>query len=687
VARYADTRGYNFEGDRRYPYSYTYRDYVIQAFNRDLPFNRFILEQLAADQLELGDDRSPLAALGFITVGRKYLNIHDVYDDQIDVVTRGLLGLSVGCARCHDHKYDAVPTEDYYSLYGVFASASEPSNDKLPLIGDPAKIAGYAEFQAKLEQLTQAHHKFLTEKAAEVSQEGRTQLADYLALVAMKTPLDAFDKATFLTGKPDTLRKRIVERLRDHLNAQGKAAPATFGLWAELVALPDEQYAEKAKEVLARWQARPAGLAADQVNPQLKNAFDSLALNHKYELGAWYAARLQQAYEAYQAAGSNEEALGKLAEEWRPLAHLMVHKDSPLMFNHETVMSLLNRSEANKNRDLKKKIDEFQASSPQAPPRAMVLEEKPHPHNPHVFIRGNFSRPGKPVPRQFLGVLSSEARQPFPTRGGRLDLAQAIIAPENPLTRRVLVNRIWMHHFGEPLVETPSDFGIRTPQPTQAALLDHLADYLLQHGWSLKSLHRYILSSSTYRQASLDRADARAVDPENRLLWKMNRRRLEWESLRDALLAVSGQLDQSLGGRPVEIAKPPYSKRRTVYGYLDRQDLPNLFRAFDLASPDSSAANRPRTTVPQQSLYLMNSPFVLEQSHALAERTAGENAADEQRLERLYRYAFARLPSEEERTLALQFIAAASQSQDKQLSAWDQLAQLLLLTNEFAYVD
>jgi Protein of unknown function (DUF1553) len=245
-----------------------------------------------------------------------------------------------------------------------------------------------------------------------------------------------------------------------------------------------------------------------------------------------------------------------------------------------------------------------------------------------------------------------------------------------------------MHHFGEPLVDTPSDFGIRTPQPTQAALLDHLANYLLEKNWSLKALHRYIVNSATYQQASQDRPEARAVDPENRLLWKMNRRRLEWEALRDSLLAVSGQLDRTAGGKPVEIAKPPYSKRRTVYAYLDRQDLPNLFRAFDLASPDSSAANRPRTTVPQQSLYLMNSPFVHEQSAALAQRTAVENISPEQRIEQLYRFVFARAPSPAERELAAKFISEVSANPaDKELSPWEQLAQLLLLTNEFAYVD
>jgi hypothetical protein len=268
-----------------------------------------------------------------------------------------------------------------------------------------------------------------------------------------------------------------------------------------------------------------------------------------------------------------------------------------------------------------------------------------------------------------------------------LELARKIVAAENPLTRRVIVNRLWMHHFGEPLVLSPSDFGIRSDGPTHPQLLDWLATRLMDDGWSLKSLHRRMILSATYRQASLDRPDCRAADPENGLLWRANRRRLELEAMRDSLLALSGRLDGAMYGRPVELTKAPYPRRRAVYGFIDRQDLPNLFRVFDIASPDSSTPRRPRTTVPQQALFLMNSPFVVEQAQTLAAALPqGESIDDGQRIATLYRTVLQRPPTSDEEAIGREFIAAA-QGSNSNLSGWEQYAQLLLLTNEAMYID
>jgi hypothetical protein len=278
---------------------------------------------------------------------------------------------------------------------------------------------------------------------------------------------------------------------------------------------------------------------------------------------------------------------------------------------------------------------------------------------------------------------------PFADGSGRLELAQAIASPENPLTRRVIANRMWMHHFGEPLVLTPSDFGVRSPPPSHPELLDHLATRLLDADWSLKSLHRTIVCSATYRQASVDRPDCRAVDPENRLLWRMNRRRLELEAMRDTLLAIADRLDTTMFGRPVELTKAPFPRRRAVFGFIDRQDLPNMFRVFDIASPDSSSPRRPRTTVPQQALFLMNSPFVVEQAQVLAGRPDVAAAeTDDAKIAGLYRLVFARPPDSDERAVGHEFLAATHVGGDStKLSPVEQLAQLLLLTNEVMYVD
>jgi uncharacterized protein DUF1553 len=371
------------------------------------------------------------------------------------------------------------------------------------------------------------------------------------------------------------------------------------------------------------------------------------------------------------------------------VAEALLGKDSPTDIAKDDVRQFLNRADRNKYQELQKKVESYQVTSPLAPPRAMVVVDSPRPMEPRVLVRGNPARPGNVVPRQFLLVMAGEARKPFTDGSGRLELARAITSPDNPLTRRVIANRLWMHHFGEPLVVSPSDFGIRSEPPSHPEVLDELATRLLESGWSLKALHRAIVCSAAYRQSSLDRAECRAADPENRLLWRMNRRRLEFEATRDTLMAIAGRLDSTMFGRADELTKAPFPSRRAVYGFIDRQDLPNLFRVFDIASPDQSSPRRPRTTVPQQALFLMNSPFVVEQAQALAAR--GEIAAaenDDAKIAALYRLVLNRAPDGDELAIGRQFIsAAAAPTEEQKLSAWEQYAQLLLLANEVMYVD
>ena len=264
-------------------------------------------------------------------------------------------------------------------------------------------------------------------------------------------------------------------------------------------------------------------------------------------------------------------------------------------------------------------LDRMTVKAADAWPRAMVLYDAAELYEPRIFVRGNPSQPGERVPRQFLRVLAGPDRRPFAHGSGRLDLARAITAPDNPLTSRVIVNRVWMHHFGEPLVSTPSDFGTRSTPPTHPELLDYLAARLQHEGWSLKALHRLIVLSSTYQQSSVDRPDCHKVDPENRLLWRFPRPARSGGDARHAAFRL-GPARSQMGGRPVDVAGDPKNRRRTVYGMVDRQSLPAMFRAFDFASPDQSAERRPRTTVPQQALFSMNAPFVIELARALAAR-------------------------------------------------------------------
>jgi hypothetical protein len=447
VARYADTKGYVFKEDRNYPDAYTYRDWVIRAFNEDMPYDRFLVAQIAGDQMPGSGKNPPLAAMGFLTLGRRFINnLPDIIDDRIDVVTRGTMALTVGCARCHDHKYDPIPTKDYYSLYGVFASSLEPNN---------------------------------------------------------------------------------------------------------------------------------------------------------------------------------------------------------------------------------------------APSRLRLIDA-PQPHNAHVFLRGDPNKPGEEVPRQFPQVLAGEGRKPFKRGSGRLELAQAIASRDNPLTARVFVNRVWGHLFGAGLVRTPSDFGNRSDPPTNPELLDHLALEFEDQGWSVKKLIRRIVLSRTYRQRSDDRPECSRADPENLLLWKINRQRLDFEALRDSILAVSGKLDGTVGGPSVSLTATPFTNRRTLYAFIDRQNLPGLFRTFDFASPDTHSPQRFNTTVPQQALFLMNSPFVLEKSGALVHRPEiGGVVEPERRIVLLYHLVYAREPSADEIKLGMEFVTMAKDSR----SRWEEYAQVLMLANEFAFVD
>jgi hypothetical protein len=313
----------------------------------------------------------------------------------------------------------------------------------------------------------------------------------------------------------------------------------------------------------------------------------------------------------------------------------------------------------------------------------MSLEDRPHPYAPRVFVRGNPNNPREAVPRQFLHVLSAGEPRPFAEGSGRLELARAIASRDNPLTARVIVNRLWQHHFGTGLVRTPSDFGFRGEPPTHPDLLDYLAATFLEQGWSLKQLHRQILNSAAYRQASADRPDCQAADPENRLLWKFPRLRLEFECLRDSMLFVSGRLDPTLYGRPNGDLTNAAGTRRTIYSSIDRLNLPGLLRSFDFPSPDSSSPQRDVTSVPQQALFFMN--HGLPQAAAAAIIGRPEIAADgtiEVRVERLYRLLFARPPAAEELTAAREFLGETPHG-----ALWVRYAQGLLMSNEFAFVD
>ncbi|MBM4002477.1 MAG: DUF1553 domain-containing protein [Planctomycetes bacterium] len=652
VARYSDAKdGVLMYGDGRIrPFAYTYRDYVIRAFNDDKPFDQFVREQLAADQLNLPADSPDFAAMGLLTLGRMFdSNRHDVIDDQIDVIGRGFLGLSVACARCHDHKFDPVPTADYYSLYGVFASCIEPYDR--PRIG-PVTEAGQAfeqEFAAKLKEIEgqQANHYTETLKIA------RERTPDYLIHVATTQPDVSETAIFFLSLTPEQLRPQITKRWRQLIARRAFTDDPIFGPWSDLqhdLALKPEA-----------WKAR--GIDSRIIDGLVAAQPTSMA-----DVARIYGNVIR---DAWTTGGGGESD---------PLVALLVARDGPVWFPIRDVAFYLSRQPGDAYRGLLGQLDAIAVKHKDAASRAMTVHDAEVLCDPVIYQRGDPSARGTPVPRRFLEILSPENRPAFSQGGGRLELANAIASPANPLTARVWVNRVWMHHFGDSLLENPSDFGLQAKRPVQHDLLDFLADYFIKHGWRTKPLHELILSSRAYQRSSQfpeteAMAQQRQRDPSNSLLWRSNRRRLDFEQMRDTMLTVAGELDATMFGRPAVVTDDA-NRRRTVYAFVERQNIPAMVQTFDFANADTSTPRRSMTTVPQQALFALNSTFMLARSDALAKRVADTEPA--RRVPRLYAVALGREPTPAEVELCESFLAAGT---------LEQLAQVLLMSNELMFVD
>ena len=655
VARYADTKGYLAGNQARlFTHSYTYRDYVIDAFNADLPYDRFIIEQVAADKLELGDDKQPLAAMGFLTLGRRFLNNpHDIIDDRIDVVTRGMMGLTVSCARCHDHKYDPIPMADYYSLYGVFASSHEPG-DK-PFISDAIDPIQRAAFDEERKRREDKLSNYKREQYARVREQVKEQTGDYVwaAHRATKVPAGKVDEL----ARKAKLDPELTRRWMRHLAKRRESGDPVFAAWFALTKLDAGSFGEQAKAVLG--------------GEPLANAHPAVR------------AALAEAGSLEAAAKSLGQLLYKAKSDQPKLREAVHSDDSPAKLSDGDVNRVMDVEGRQGIRSRKRKFDELEGEHSGAPNRAMVLLDNASPHNPRIFRRGNPGMKGDAVPRRFIAALSHGERKPFVEGSGRLEMAEAIADPGNPLTARVMANRVWQRLFGSGLVITPSDFGVRAEPPSHPKLLDFLAADFVDNGWSVKALIRGIVTSSTYQQGETVHPKYAERDPGNRLLWQMNRKRLDFEAMRDSVLSVSGNLTLKQGGRSVHIANKPDARCRTVYGFVDRQNLPNLFRTFDFAGPDTTCPQRFTTTVPQQALYLLNSPFIEAQAKRLSARSGVTSADDEERIRVIYRLVYQREPSAEELALAKGFVDEFVPS----VAAWERLGQALLVSNEMMFVD
>ena len=370
----------------------------------------------------------------------------------------------------------------------------------------------------------------------------------------------------------------------------------------------------------------------------------------------------------------------------RELRRHLYGPDSPISVEDRFASRLLNRPINDNVRGRRGAIDNLNLHAAGSPPRAMVLTEKTNAQPFRVFLRGNPRQRGEMVAARFLTRLGGTDQREFSPGKRRLELAQAIVDPANPLTRRVIVNWVWQHLFGEGLVRTPDDFGTRGDPPTHPKLLDYLATKFHEDDWSLKALHRRLTLSQVYQQACVENSAARIVDPHNSLLWRMPRKRLGLEAMRDAMLNASGELKETFGGRPFRLLSDPIIPYRSVYAFVNRDIVEPVRSTFDAANPNACTAKRPTTTIPQQALFALNSSFIQDRADAMVKAVSKETSTDAQRVREMYRRAFARNPDQEELDTAIAFIESQRVNQ-ADVSVLRRLAHALLAANEFVFLD
>ena len=897
VARYADSydaRGVGGEGD--ISEAWRYRDWVVNAFNRDLPYNQFMKYQIAGDLLNVdGTIATGLLAIGNWGNGDadKEKILTDIADDQVDVISRGMMGLTVACARCHDHKFDPIPTKDYYGLAGIFFSshilpklAAKGAGEnplRIPLLTEQDKQAR-AQYQL---QLAEAETQLQQERRARLAANAlrmRPQIAAYVEAVRQYALLqnvpsapasEAFAKShgleawafrqwrdwlgmgnytpmtqpqtnvagnkglfgwrgaadcpnllvnttaapfaiTTLTLPPRSVAVhpgpqsnivvawnspvtgviRIGGRVADAdpnggdgvawavdirsetgrrelasgeiANGgaqdfkQGKNADALRAVHVhtgdriELVILPKENYicdttTVEMAIVEQNGTVADTPIARSQFErmdgndlPHLEDMFqaNTRIWNLSYDLtrapfsgtwanpcgdrygnaGVWQFEDMGDQMRAFASAQPQDAAFSAALAQWRLTTARMQKAESsgspqsqtafdqaaqtltqsfassdersPFWIRNPADEAFLPPADRAALAQRQALLDTLRKNAPPPITFANGAQEGGVPESPQagihdvrVHIRGNYARLGDLVPRHFPVVLAGD-KQPSITQGsGRRQLADWLASDSHPLTSRVWVNRVWQHHFGQGLVRTPSNFGFLGERPTHPELLNWLANRFVAEGWSTKKLHRLILLSATYQQASEANGKTLAADPDNRLWGRMNRARLEAEAVRDSLLAVSGRMDTTPGGVAFRDITVP---RRTLYYMTIRSDRSGFGPLFDAADSTASVDRRTISTVAPQSLYLLNNPFVLAQTQAFAQRLAQEIPdgpnSDQTRIRRAYLLLYARPATLEEIAVGAQYLQRArAAGNDKQ--AWEQYSQILLCANEFVYVD
>jgi hypothetical protein len=696
LARYAESTG--ADEDRRYPYAWRYRDYVINAFNRDLAYNQFITEQLAGDLLP-GANRcevnvNAIVATGFLALGPKPIAqqdkvkmVYDVVDEQIDVTSKAFLALTVSCARCHDHKFDPISTKDYYSLASIFASTrsfKKIEGTVSQFYIEPLVARGvyeeYEESQKKIGTKKTEIEWIVQEEAALYARRLSGHLADYM--VAAWRVYEARTSSAELANRQG-LDLAVLENWVGYLKPDGEVKPH-----------------------LARWHAvQESSLAVTAKNYQ--DQFEITAKEWEKTLADWKTrieAALQSGMEVPErpkfdggkdrffsevSFGSVDPGTGKIV------------RSGPLALPEKSQEQLFSAESRHQLAALRQDLEELKKGSPPEPPMACAVAEGQSIQQ-RIFIRGNHDNQGEEVAKGVPQILVEQP--PFEIRqgSGRLELAKWLADPKNPLTSRVMANRLWQWHFGEGLVRTPSNYGKMGLRPTHAELLDYLAGQFIESGWSIKAMHRLVMLSSTYQMSSRITREKSEADPSNELWSRFNRRRLAVEEIRDSFLSLDGALHLTMGG-PLQTytdtedgnERPsfdlPQSKRRTVYLPLRRSNLFSLLNLFDFGDATTSSDGRTRSNVAPQALFMMNSDFINERSRSFAEFLLKRRSVDEsERIQQAYLITLSRSPTAQEIQSASQYIAGFPgkvAGPETHLEAWQSFCQILMASNEFIYAD
>lgn len=679
VARYADSNG--LDENLAYGNAWRYRDYVVNSFNDDKPFDRFLVEQIAGDLLP-GANEKTMIATGFLALGAKVLAEPDreklemdTIDEQLDTIGKAFLGMTFGCVRCHDHKFDPVKQTDYYSLAAIFKGTKTFGKRQSRGIqkwhenslASEEELKKFKEINKQIAAKKSAITKFKNKSIADIRTKARSQAAQYLLAAASFGPSMSLNDVIRI-AEPLGLHPRILHHCRLHLSFN--ESDPVFAYWHMFVAMGDRKGLEEHYvDLFSKVEAAVAEKAKTKTKGKgLEDKDLELARQALYDLSGFLA----------------------------------VPPKPEFAFDEKTLAEYYR---------LSKEARIFESNAADEPSAMGVSDGEIKKELP-IHIRGSHRNLGKPVPRAFPIVMRTSEVQPIlrANQSGRLELANWMAGTQHPLTARVYVNRIWRWHFGEGIVKSTENFGRLGDRPSHPELLDWLARHFMEQGWSTKQMHRLILLSSTYQMASNSENETSnyAVDPENQLLWKIHLQRLDAEQIRDSILSVTNRLDETKGGKTVPLRNRQFvfnhtsvdhtkydSVRRAIYLPIIRNNLYPMFEQFDFPDPTMPTGNRNSTVVAPQALLVMNSDLFIDSANAFAKKMIKELPKESDRVVFAYERSLGRKPTKEEVDQVLSFVGEVSSSNtadseqtenDSKLRAWSLFCQSLFASNEFIYL-